>query len=372
MNVDVRPYRPVLDAEVIEQLRARLDRVRLPAATSTDWRYGVPVDFLAELISDWRRFDVDELQDRLDATTHVRADVDGQLVHAVLAPGAQPDAPPLLLTHGWPGSFLEYSLVLPLLTDAFTVVVPSLPGFGFSGPPRAGALPARSVASVWQRLMTHGLGHARYVAHGSDLGAGVTAWLAREHQQSVAGIHLATPGLLPAPDPRTPEERAYAAEVRRWTGEEGGYAHEHATKPATVGAALHDSPSGLAAWIGEKVTAWSSTRPDGASTFDRGLLLATLTLYWTTGTITSSLMPYWASQHVADAALPLDDPSPVPTAVSIFGGERVPFAKPPRSLCERYYNVTAWAEHDRGGHFPAVAEPALLARTLRERLLPQT
>lgn len=328
----------------------------------------MPGGWLRELLADWRRFDVDALQDRLDALTHVRADVDGQALHAVVSPGTRPDAVPLLLTHGWPGSFLEHTLVLPLLTDAFTVVVPSLPGFGFSGPPPTAGLTSRQVAGLWHQLMTDGLGHAEFVAHGSDLGAGVTGWLARDHPDAVRAVHLATPGLAPAPDHRTPAEVVFAADVARWTAEEGGYAHEHATKPATLGAALHDSPTGLAAWIGEKVVAWSSTRPDGSPAFDRQLLLATLTLFWVTGTITSSLLPYWAARHATDAALPVDDPSPVPTCVSVFGGERVPFPKPPRALAERYYTVSTWRQFDEGGHFPAVAEPDLLAHTLHDTL----
>ena len=368
-TVEVESFRPVLDAVAVADLRGRLSTARRPPAGS-DWGQGVPADWLDELLADWSRFDVEGLQNRLDALAHVRAHVDGQLLHAVVAAGTRPAAPPLLLTHGWPGSFLEYALVLPLLTDAFTVVVPSLPGFGFSGSPPSGGLTSRSVARLWRRLMSEGLGHARFVAHGSDLGAGVTAWLARDHPDAVDTVHLATPGLAPAPSPGTAQERAFAAQVEAWTSEEGGYAHEHATKPSTLGAALSDSPAGLAAWIGEKVVAWSSTRPDGAEAFDRELLLSTLTLYWVTGTITSSLLPYWASRHDSDAAFPLDDPSPVPSAVSIFGGERVPFPKPPRSLAERYYTVSAWAEHDTGGHFPAVAEPALLARTLHDHLLP--
>lgn len=370
--VEVQPYRPVLDEGAVIDLRNRLGRARLPVRTEAGWKQGVPADWLQELVAEWSRFDVGGLQDRLDAMTHLRADVDGQQLHAVVAAGTRPGAVPLLLAHGWPGSFLEYSRVLPLLTERFTVVIPSLPGFGFSGPPPASGLTGRSVAGLWHRLMTQGLGHARFVAHGSDLGAGVTAWLAQDHPEAVQAVHLATPGLAPAPDPLTPEERSYAAQVEAWTAEEGGYAHEHATKPGTLGAALHDSPVGLAAWIGEKVVAWSSTRPDGAAAFDRELLLATLTLYWTTGTITSSLLPYWASRHTPGAALPIDQPSPVPTAVSIFAGERVPFPKPPRALAERYYTVTAWAEHDTGGHFPAVAAPALLAGTLQDRLLHQT
>jgi pimeloyl-ACP methyl ester carboxylesterase len=258
---------------------------------------------------------------------------------------------PLLLTHGWPGSFLEYLLVLPLLcdpgahgadpADAFTVIAPSMPGYPFSGPPPPTGMTRRQVAGVWHQLMTDGLGYDRFVAHGSDLGAGVTAWLARDHPDTVAAIHLATPGLAVAPGPRTEPEEDFARAVRDWTAEEGGYMHEHATKPATLGAGLTDRPAGLAAWIGEKVVAWSSTRPDGTPAFDRELLLATLTLYWSTETITTSLLPHWAHRHITGAALPAANVSRVPTAISIFGGEQVPFPKPPRDLAERYYNVTS-------------------------------
>ena len=195
----------------------------------------------------------------------------------------------MLLTHGWPGSLLEYLKVLPLLrdpgahgadpADAFTAIVPSLPGYGFSSPPPPSGFTGRQVGALWHALMTSGLAYEHYVAHGSDLGAGVTAWLARDQPGAVRAIHLATPGLAPAPAPRTQPEDAYAAAVETWTAEEGGYAHEHATKPATVGAALLDSPAGLAAWIAEKVIAWSSTTPDGSPAFDRELLLSTLTLY---------------------------------------------------------------------------------------------
>jgi pimeloyl-ACP methyl ester carboxylesterase len=186
---------------------------------------------------------------------------------------------PLVLTHGWPGSFLEYLKVLPLLcdpgahgadpADAFTVIVPSLPGYGFSGPPPPSGFTGRQVAALWHALMASGLGYEHYVAHGSDLGAGVTAWLARDQPDAVRAIHLATPGLAPAPGPRTQPEEAYAAAVETWTAEEGGYANEHATKPATLGTALLDSPAGLAAWIAEKVVAWSSARKDGSPAFDR-------------------------------------------------------------------------------------------------------
>src|SRR5258707_5990876 len=183
--------------------------------------------------------------------------------------------------------------------------------------------------------MTEALGYPRYAAHGSDLGAGVTARLARAHPDAVVGIHRAPRGRPAPPLPWTPAEQAYVAEAEAWTAEEGGYAHEQATKPATLGAALHDSPVGLAAWIGEKVVAWSSTTGHGQPAFGRDLLLGTLTLYSATGTAASSLQPYWAARHTAGSTLPAADPSPVPTTVSVLGGECVPFPRPPRPLTER-------------------------------------
>jgi pimeloyl-ACP methyl ester carboxylesterase len=377
----IEPVRAALGEEMLSDLRERLGRSRLPAPEADGgWERGVPGHWLAELLADWRAFDTSRFQARLDGLTHLRADLDGQLVHLVHAPGAGPDPLPLLLTHGWPGSFCEYLDLIPLLTDpaahgadpsdAFTVVAPSLPGFGFSAPPPPGGLGAAAVADLWHRLMADGLGYPRYAAHGSDLGAGVTARLARAHPGAVAGIHLATPGLPAPPRPWTAAEESHFARAEIWTGEEGGYAHEQATKPSTLGVALHDSPAGLAAWIGEKIVAWSSTDSNGQPAFDRDLLLGTLTVYWATGTISSSLQPYWAYRHSSGSALPAGSPPAVPTAISVFGGERVPFPKPPRELAERYFTVTAWREHDRGGHFPAVAEPELLAETLRDVFRP--
>ena len=361
-------------------LRERLARSRLAPPDASGWERGVPGFWLSTLLADWQAFDVSRFQARLDRLTHLRANLDGQVVHLLHLPGRGPDPMPLLLTHGWPGSFCEYLDLLPLLTDpqahggdpgdAFTVVVPSLPGFGFSAPPPPGGLTHGAVAALWHRLMADGLGYPRYAAHGSDLGAGVTAWLARTHGDAVAGIHLATPGLPAPPAPWTPAEQAYFAEAESWAAEEGGYAHQQATKPSTLGAGLHDSPAGLAAWIGEKIVAWSSTTSEGQAAFSRDLLLGTLTLYWATGTITSSMQPYWAYRHTPGSALPAGQPSEVPTAVSVFGGEQVPFPKPPRELAERYFTITTWHEHDHGGHCPAVAEPQLLAQTLRDVLRP--
>jgi pimeloyl-ACP methyl ester carboxylesterase len=373
-------FRPHLDAVALQDLRQRLARSRVPSTDTDGWERGVPERWLAQLIADWQAFDTGAFQSLLDEFSHMRAHVGGLEVHVLYQAGAGPSPLPVMLTHGWPGSFCEFLRLIPLLSDpashggdaadAFTVVVPSLPGFGFSGPPPPGGLTARAVADVWNQIMVDGFGYHQYVAHGSDLGAGVTARLARQHPETVVGIHLATPGLAPPPKPWSESEARFFGEVEAWTAEEGGYAHEHATKPFTLGAALHDSPAGLGAWIGEKVRAWSSLGTDGEPAFARDLLLATLTLYWATGTIASSLLPYWAFRHAPSDSLPAGDPAVTPTAVSIFGGERVPFPKPPRELAERYFSVTSWAEHERGGHFPAVSEPQLLAVTLRDAFRP--
>ncbi len=379
-SVRVVDERYRLGDDALRELDRRLGGYRESADLGSGWDRGVPGDWLAGLLNDWRAFDTGAFQLRLDALRQQRAEVAGQALHVVHIEGRGPSPLPLLLTHGWPGSFLEYLPVLALLSDpgahgadpadAFTVIVPSLPGYAFSGPPPLTGMTGREVARLWHQLMTVDLGYDRFVAHGSDLGAGVTAWLARDQPDAVAAIHLATPGLAITPAPRTAHEEDFAGAVQAWTAQEGGYMHEHATKPGTLAAGLSDSPAGLAAWIGEKVVAWSSIRADGSPAFDRELLLATLTLYWATNTIATSLLPYWAHRQRPGAALPPSDVSPVPTAISIFGGERVPFPKPPRELAERYYNVTSWAEHPTGGHFPAVAEPELLARTLRDAFRP--
>ena len=367
------------ELDTIEDLRLRLSRSRRAPDLGQGWERGAPSAWTAELLDDWYRFDIHPLQARLDALAHYRAQVGDQHVHVIRVEGSGAQPLPLLLTHGWPGSFLEYLKLIPLLTepeahsadpaDTFTLIIPSLPGFGFSGPPPHEGRTAREVAGIWHRLMVDGFGYERYGAHGSDLGAGVTGWLARDHPDSLTGIHLATPGLAVTADRRSAGEERFAEAVGRWGVEEGGYMHEHATKPATLAAALADSPVGLAAWIGEKVVAWSSERADGVPAFDRDLLLSTLTLYWATNTIATSLLPYWAYQH-GDGALPAGNPSPVPTSVTVFGGERVPFPKPPRELAERFYNVTDWDEHPVGGHFPAVAEPEILANVIRRFFRP--
>lgn len=377
MGIDVISTSMKLDEAELDDLAVRLARTRLADSDTSGWERGTPSSWLAELVADWKAFDPVHLQATLDRLSHVKVNLNGLWVHAILAPASGGTAAPLLLTHGWPSTFLEYVALLPLLTNpwpdagpsattAFDVVVPSLPGFGFSEPPAEEGMSHHQVAELWNRLMVDALGYRRYFAHGSDLGAGVTARLARAHPESVMAAHLATPGLAAPPEPWSDPVRRYIEEGAKWSADEGGYSHMHATKPSTVAAGLLDSPVALAAWIGEKWVRWSSTSSETTPEATRDHLLSTLTLYWVTRTAGYSMLPYWNYQHSQQSSLPVDDPGPTPTAIDVFGGEAVPFPKPPRELAERYFRVVHWGEHDGGGHFPAVAEPHLLAQCLRD------
>jgi pimeloyl-ACP methyl ester carboxylesterase len=218
------------------------------------------------------------------------------------------------------------------------------------------------VADRWQRLMTDALGYRRFVAHGSDLGAGVTTQLAQRHPQSVAGIVLSATSMPRPPQPWTEAERHYLEWTDEWQAAEGAYAHQHATKPQTLGYGLTDSPAGLAGWIAEKYRDWSDSRGDADARIGRERLLPTLTLYWATGTITPSIRMYYEHRR---HATPVTARIPVPAGCALFPNEYVPLPHPPRELAERFYQVERWTEFPRGGHFPAIEEPRLLAEELR-------
>ena len=379
--VPVRPFTIAVDEDVLRDLRDRIQRTRWPdQVTGTGWDYGTDLCYLRDLLASWHDFDWAAQQRRLNSAAHFRAEVGGLGVHLVHERGRGPAPFPLLLTHGWPSSFTEYGRLIPLLTDpgshgadpgdAFDVVVPSLPGYGFSDRPAAPGLVFPGIAGRWHRLMTEGLGYRRFGAHGTDIGAGVTARLGLQYPQAVAGVHLSSVGLPEPPEPWSAAEREYVAAVRRWFAEEGGYEHLQATRPQTAGYGLADSPAGLAAWIIEKFRAWSDSGGDVESRFSREQLLTNLTVYWVTGTITSSMRLYYEYGRY-DTPLSPASPVRVPAGFAIFGHEFRPFGQPPRELAERFFpRITRWAELPRGGHFPAAEEPELLAGELREFFRP--
>jgi pimeloyl-ACP methyl ester carboxylesterase len=286
---------------------------------------------------------------------------------------------PIVLTHGWPATFLEFREIIGPLADpvayggdpedAFDVVVPSLPGFGFSPAPLDPRTTKKTVAHLWRALMVDVLGYERFVAHGGDIGCGVTTRLGLHHADVVDAIHLIhlfeSPHLGEDAAPLTDAENAYLGGLEEWSTSDGAYRQVQRTKPYTLGPALNDSPAGLAAWIVEKYHSWGDTGGKVESRFSREEILTTLTVYWVTQTITSSIEVYYAN-HNWHPPFARGERVEVPTGVSLFPNENIVEPEPPREWGERLYNIAHWRSFPSGGHFPALEEPALLVEELRE------
>ncbi len=374
MTSELEPFHIRVDDSVLEDLRDRLSRTRFPdQIVGTGWEYGIPIEYLRRLVEYWRDgYDWRAEEARLNELDHFRTIIDGQSIHFVHARSRHPDALPLLLTHGWPGSIVEFQDVIPRLTDpehfggepddAFHVVAPSLPGYGFSEPTRSTGWDEVRIARAFAELMRR-LGYMRYGAQGGDWGAQVTTRIGLLDPEHCAGIHLNMPiGVQPKElEALTEEEQADLAAMRQFVKEESGYANEHGTKPQTIGAALNDTPAGLLGWIVEKFRAWSDCGGDPENCFTRDQLITNVMLYWVTQTIASSARLYWESRHSAQVSgtLPFID---VPTGVGRYPKEVLRW---PRSWVEAQYRVVHWAVIDRGGHFAAMEQPDLFVDDLR-------
>ena len=378
--MDIRPFRIEVPDTVLEDLRERLARTRLPRRGSVSgWSGGMDLDYLEALLEHWReRFDWRAVESRLNALSSFRAVVDGVGIHFLRFPGKGPSPLPLVVTHGWPGSFLEMLDLAERLsdpiahggepTDAFEVVVPSLPGYGFSDPGPPGTSPRR-IAALWTSLMD-GLGLPGFGLQGGDWGASVATRLALADPERVVGLHLNyVPGSY-APDlsahPLSPAEETFRREQQEWLDLEGGYGHIQGTRPQSLACALNDSPAGLAAWIVEKFRGWSDCDGDVERRFTKDELLANVTLYWVTETIQSSIRLY-AEGRTDPLRFAPGQRVRVPCGIARFPRE-APF--PPREWVERGYDVVHWTEMPRGGHFAAMEEPELLARDVREFFRP--
>jgi pimeloyl-ACP methyl ester carboxylesterase len=364
-----------VEDSVLEDLRSRLARTRFPdQIDGTGWEYGIPVDYLRELVAYWQNgYDWRAAEARLNQFAHFRTTIDGQSIHFIHARSPRADALPVLITHGWPGSVVEFLDVIPRLTDpeahggeaadAFHVVAPSLPGYGFSEPTRTRGWDPWRIARAFVELMAR-LDYARYGAQGGDWGAQVATRIGALDADHCAAIHLNMP-IANRPDQETPlsdDEKTDLAGLANFRREESGYAQEQGTKPQTLGVALNDSPAGLLAWIVEKFRTWSDCggRPENA--FTRDQLLTNVMTYWVTQTITSSVRLYWELQHTSS-----EQGAPefvgVPTGIARYPMEPL---RLPRSWVERRYNVTYWADMPRGGHFAAMEQPALFVDDLRK------
>jgi pimeloyl-ACP methyl ester carboxylesterase len=357
--VRVEPYSIAVDDAVLTDLRRRIRNTRWPSpAPAEAWWQGADLDYMKELLGYWADgFDWRAQERYLNGFAHFRADIDGARVHFVHARAADPNGVPLILTHGWPSSFVEYLPVATQLADAgFDVVVPSLPGYAFSERPRTTGITTRHTAARWHKLM-QALGYERYGAGGGDFGAGVATFMALDQPERMRGLHLTNLEVAPhIGTPLTDHERAYQQQQRDWDDVERGYSSIQSTKPQTVGYGLNDSPAGLAAWIAEKWRSWTGANAHPG----RDFLLTTLTIYWATQTITETLRDYYDNRWHASAIGP-GDRVQTPTAVAVFANERVPEGDPPREWVERLYNVQRWTPMPSGGHFAPIEEPDRVA-----------
>lgn len=369
--MSVQPFRVDVGEDVWADLRERVRRTRWPdAAPGEPWGQGVDLGYLQSLLAYWADgFDWPRQQAWLNSHEHRLVDLDDVRLHTVgAADGRGRGRLPLLLTHGWPSTFVELLPLLDRLGDAFEVVVVSPPGYPFSSRPAALGVDRVYVADVCHRMMT-AIGHERYGVCGGDFGAGVATSLALAHPESVVGIHLSTaemtPYTGPGAAPLTDEEREFCAQVDAWDATERGYSSVQSTRPQTLGYALTDSPAGLAAWVLDKWRSWSDSGGDLDATFGRDFLLTMLTVWWASGSITASMRDYYDNRW---HTMPLgpDDHVTVPTAMAFFPHELVPEALPPRSWYERLYEIRRWTVSPHGGHFVAAEQPDVLARDVVE------
>ncbi|WP_133645822.1 epoxide hydrolase family protein [Paraburkholderia flava] len=376
------PFQIAVPDSELAALAQRLRHTRWPDQYEGEsWALGTDIAWLRELVHYWATgYDWRAAERRLNAEPQFVTRVGNLRIHYLHRRGKGPKPYPLVVTHGWPGSFIEF---LPLLeqlcdpasvggdpADAFDVVVPSLPGFGFSERPSRPGTSARQTADMWAELM-RGLGYEHFGAQGGDLGAYVSVELARRHPQHVDGIHLnfLPSSYDPSPDaaaPLTEAERAFLDEKAQWAALEGGYAHVHSTRPQTASYALNDSPAGLAAWVFEKFRAWSDCGGDIEHVFSKDDLLTNLSLYWHTQTIGSAMRYYWEHRLLPLRFASGERVTP-PLAFARFPKE---ISRPPQSWIGRVFDIAQWTDMPSGGHFAALEQPALMADDIRRFFRP--
>ena len=371
-----RPFTVAVPEATLTDLRERLARARFPdEPPGAGWRYGSDLTYVKALADYWRdKYDWRKWEAELNRFRQFAAAVAGIELHFIHEEGRGPQPMPLLLSHGWPGSVWEFRKILPMLTDpagfggdpadSFTVVAPSLPGYGFSFAPGQPRFGVPEMADVFATLMTDVLGYPRYGAQGGDWGGFITAVLGFRHATSLIGIHM---NLLPLrrdvarPEAPTEEEKKYLDDLGYFLREETGYQMIQGTKPQTLAYGLTDSPVGLAAWIVEKFRTWSDCGGDVERRFTKDELLTNITIYWATGAIGSSFWPYYARLH---GKWPLPDGAriEVPSGYAAFPKEIV---RPPRAWAEKVFNIQRWTVMPAGGHFAAMEEPEALANEIR-------
>ena len=354
----------------LDDLKYRLEKTRWPdEIENSGWDYGANLGYMKELHQYWlTQFDWRKTEKEINLYENFIADIDGYEIHFIHKKGTGKKSIPIIITHGWPGSFLEIMKLIPLLTEdpgiTFDVIVPSMLGYGFSSKPTKEGCNVGFIADLWIKLMNE-LGYKKFAAQGGDFGSGVSAALAYKYPESLIGIHL---NYIPGnyfPDLNnetfTEEEEEYLKSEKEWYSREGGYSLQQKTKPITLAYGLTDSPMGLCAWIVEKMYGWADCKRNIENVFSKDQLLANVTLYWLTETIHSSIRLYVENSKYQ---LKIDENTSIkiPLGVSRFAYEE-PF--PPRRFIERGFNIQHWTDFPDGGHFPALEKPSELANDIK-------
>ena len=372
----VKPFSVTIADETIETIKTRVDS--FPWHEMPDdggWGYGTNLDYMKEFCSYWvNEFDWREQERKINRFSHFKTPIDGMDIHFIHEKGSGSNPRPLVISHGWPGTIVEFLDFIDLLAhpekhggkieDAFDVVAPSLPGFGFSGrPPRP--IGPRKMANVFNSLMTDVLKYETYIAQGGDWGGAISSWLGYEHPACTA-IHINILTMRHKNPPKGKEEIAWAEQFRKDQAIQDGYRTQQATKPQTLSYAMMDSPVGVAAWILEKMHGWSDIKQDNVeSVYSKDQLLTNIMVYIVTRTFNTASWIYYGRREEGGRTLsPEGKRVEVPTACALFPKELL--AWPPRSYVERIYNVTQWTEMPRGGHFAAMEEPDLLIEDIRK------
>ena len=373
----IRPFKINISNKIIEDINTKVaDYPWHEMPDDGGWNYGTNLEYMKEISKYWiDKFDWKNVEEKINKFQNFKSNVDGIDIHFIQEKGSGSNPKPLLLSHGWPGSIIEFLHIIDQLAhpekfggkeeDAFDVIIPSLPGFGFSGRPSRPIGP-RKMASIFNSLMTEVLGYKSYIAQGGDFGGTIATWLAHDFPKTCTAIHINILITRHPDGPQTEEEKEWQERFKKEQRIEDGYRTQQATKPQTLSYAMMDSPVGVAAWIIEKMRGWSDIKNgDIESVYSKDILLSNIMIYLVTKTFNTASWIYYGRVGEGGRFLPKEGlPIRVPTAVALFPKEYLEWA--PRSYVERIYKIKSWTEMPKGGHFAALEQPDLLVKDIRD------
>ena len=373
----IKPFKAEISEETLQNIYSNVKNYQWHEMPDDGgWDYGTNLDYMKEFANYWiNKFNWRKTEKKINKFNNFKSNIDGIDIHFIHEKGSGSNPKPLLLNHGWPGSIVEFLHIIDQLAhpekhggkedDGFDIIVPSLPGYGFSGRPSRPIGP-RKMAAIFNSLMTNVLGYKKYIAQGGDFGATIATWLAYDFPNKMLGIHINILIIRHPDGPQTKEEKEWQERFKKEQRIEDGYRTQQATKPQTLSYAMMDSPVGVAAWIIEKMRGWSDIKNgDIESVYSKDILLSNIMIYLVTNTFNTASWIYYGRREEGGRTLPKEHlPLKVPTAVALFPKEYLEWA--PRSYVERIYNIKQWTEMPKGGHFAALEQPDLLIKDIKD------